>query len=337
ARSRERVVLAATQGEHHAVGLRMAADVLEGAGYDVHHLGADVPLDELLQACRRLAPAAVGLSVTMPANVPTLLWEIDALGRLDAPPAVFAAGPALGPAIQQGLDVPRIDGVEGLVAIVEALLAQPAGRRVLPPGLTVCAPGPAAFADTGVVTSGTRDEAFARTALSAADAARDAARHAAALEHLAFRDALTGLWNRRGYDDHHGRIAPPAGPGGAVLMLDVDRFKDVNDSRGHAGGDAVLTALATTMLRSVRPADVVARLGGDEFAILLPGTDVPGGLAVARRIRQAIRDELTDPAVTVSIGVSPVAGSQRQTSLAADRALYDAKEQGRDRVVVAGR
>ncbi len=333
--SRERIVLAAAQGEHHTLGLRMAADVLEGAGFDVLYLGADVPLDGLLETCRKHEPAAVGLSVSMPINVPTLIWEIEALSALDRPPAVFAAGRALGPAIEQGLDVPRIDGVEDVVAMVEELLAVPVRRRPVPAGLSAAIPAPIGADEVHDGVPASRDEAFSRAALSAADTARDAARRAATLEHLAFRDGLTDLWNRRAYDDHHARLSDPAGPDATVLMIDVDRFKSINDTYGHAVGDAALITLSAAMLRSVRPGDFVARHGGDEFAVLLPGADVPAALLVAKRIRDAARVDLQDPMVTISIGVSSLKGSPLETSLAVDRALYNAKEQGRDRIVVA--
>jgi diguanylate cyclase (GGDEF)-like protein len=333
--SRERILLAAAQGEHHILGLRMAADALEGAGFEVLYLGPDVPLSGLLNACRTHTPAAVGLTVSMAVNVPTLIWEIEALCRLDRPPAIFAAGRAIGPAIAQGLDVPGIDGIEQLLPAVEALLAGPVKRRVVPAGLSAWVPPAPGSGELGSGTSGGHHEAFSRAALSAADAARDAARHAFAMEQLAFRDVVTGLWNRRAYDDRYAEVSDPSGPGGSVMMVDVDRFKHINDTHGHEAGDAALVRLGQVMLRSVRADDFVARHGGDEFAILLPGADVDAAIAVAQRIRDAAQRDLTEPALTVSIGVSSIKPTQLQTFLAVDRALYEAKEQGRNSVAAA--
>jgi diguanylate cyclase (GGDEF)-like protein len=334
-RSRERIVLAAVQGEHHTLGLRMAADVLEGAGFDVLYLGADVPLSGLLDTCRSRTPAAVGFTVSMALNVPTLIWEIQALCALEHPPRIFVAGRAVGPAIEQGLDVPAIDGVEQVVGAVEALLAQPPRSPVVPPSLEAGVPALVGATDVGTEATGTREARFSRTALSAAESTRDAARHAFAMEQLAFRDALTGLWNRRAYDDRFAEVREQPGTGAMVLMVDVDKFKSINDTYGHAAGDEALIAVGDAMLRSVRPGDFVARYGGDEFAILLPGSEVAEAVTIGERILSAVRDDLTSPAVTVSVGVSAALESQLKTSLAVDRALYDAKEAGRNRVVVA--
>ncbi len=334
--SRERIVLAAVQGEHHTLGLRMAADVLEGAGFDVLYLGADVPLSALLDTCRTHTPSALGLTVSMALNVPTLIWEIGEVCALEQPPVIFAAGRALEPAMKQGLDIPFVAGVGDVVRTVEALLARPPRGPVVPAALAARVPavyGPEAI---GTEALGTHEDAFSRTALSAAGSARDAARHAFAMEQLAFRDALTGLWNRRAYDDRFDE-ASAAEAQSMVLMVDVDKFKRINDTFGHEAGDKALIGVGNAMLRSVRPGDFVARYGGDEFAILLPGADEAGAVSVGERILYAVRHTLADPAVTVSVGVSPALESQLQTSLAVDKALYDAKEEGRDRVVVAAR
>jgi len=123
-------------------------------------------------------------------------------------------------------------------------------------------------------------------------------------------------------------------------MLDIDHFKDVNDSRGHDAGDAVLVALSRLLQCSVRQSDLVARFGGEEFAILLPNAPGDGAFQLAERLRCAVRDmsipqDGTILHVTVSIGLStltPDIGRADAMIKAADMALYRAKQGGRDRV-----
>lgn len=147
-------------------------------------------------------------------------------------------------------------------------------------------------------------------------------------------DALTGLLNRRGFE---ARV--PRALGGAVLKIDLDRFKRVNDDHGHATGDAVLRHAARVILASVRGDDVVARLGGEEFLAFLPGAGMNEAHRIAERIRAAIVAEVraAGTAVTASIGVAPRApGEPVQVALArADDAVYASKAGGRNRVSLA--
>jgi len=159
------------------------------------------------------------------------------------------------------------------------------------------------------------------------------------LEHLAERDSLTGLFNRRAVTralrEHVAEL--PEGREGSLLIIDVDHFKDVNDLRGHAVGDIVMRGLAG-VLRDQLPDAVLGRLGGDEFAVLLPAGDGAAGLAVAERLCQAVArtpipaDDLA-LRVTVSIGVVPLAQVENENSALAqaDLALYESKDSGRDR------
>jgi diguanylate cyclase (GGDEF)-like protein len=336
-RSRERVMLAAVQGEQHVLGLRMAADVLEGAGFDVLYLGADMPLAALLETCSAHAPAALGFSVSMPLNVPTLIWEIEAVCALEDPPAIFAAGRALRPAIEQGLNVPLIESTEQVVKVVEELISGPSRRPVVPAALAASVPSAGVDpVETETETEGTQAAAFSLTATSGAEGARDSARRAFAMEQLAYRDPLTGLYNRRGYDDRFYQVTDSKRPQAMVLMVDVDRFKSINDTYGHDAGDRALIRVGATLTASIRPGDFAARYGGDEFAVLLPGTTPSEAALVAERIRAAIERDMRDPPFTVSIGSAPAAGSTLSTGLAVDHALYDAKEEGRNRVVAAG-
>lgn len=151
-------------------------------------------------------------------------------------------------------------------------------------------------------------------------------------------DPLTGLGNRRELDgvleDWKFSRQPFA-----VLMIDIDFFKAVNDRYGHGTGDRVLVTLAQLMRHTARDADVLCRMGGEEFVMLLPGADARGAQRLAERLRaqvEAYRDAGL-PTVTVSIGVvAGIADAAPQTLLLeADGALYRAKQQGRNRVVVA--
>jgi diguanylate cyclase (GGDEF)-like protein len=156
------------------------------------------------------------------------------------------------------------------------------------------------------------------------------ARSLTGLREQSVRDDLTGVGNRR-----HGMAAlERLRPGDAVLLLDLDRFKDVNDRDGHAGGDAVLASFGALLRRSMRGADSVARLGGEEFLVVASqvGASAPG---MAQRLVEDWRG--TGPRTTVSVGVTvhEPGDDPAQVLARADRALYDAKRAGRDRSSVA--
>ena len=161
---------------------------------------------------------------------------------------------------------------------------------------------------------------------------------------LATTDFLTGLPNRREFmaklDDELGRLQRSVDESAAVLMLDIDHFKTVNDEYGHATGDAVLRHMAGLMRAGQRKIDTLGRVGGEEFAVLLPGATLEAAAVYAERLRQTVADTplVTDGkgiAITVSIGIAsirPLDPSADAALIRADKALYQAKEAGRNRV-----
>ena len=162
-------------------------------------------------------------------------------------------------------------------------------------------------------------------------------RAAESLRYHADHDVLTGLVNRRRFEEeleHCG--GDPKGSGGAVVIVDVDHFKFVNDSLGHEAGDAVLRGVASSLRERVGASGLPARLGGDEFAVLLPGAGEQEARDLALSLLQAVRSRETRVPVTASAGISVFdAGPTHDPGdalVAADIALYEAKEGGRDRV-----
>jgi diguanylate cyclase (GGDEF)-like protein len=164
-----------------------------------------------------------------------------------------------------------------------------------------------------------------------------------ALRAMAGKDALTGAHNRRRFWELASRElqrrSRPAGTP-SLLLLDVDHFRHINDSRGHPVGDQVLRKLVRLCLGQLRPADLFGRIGGEEFAALLVETDGNDALSVAERLRAHLEDAVLDTdsgpvGVTVSIGVASVGGDDNVLDdilRRADRALYRAKHRGRNRV-----
>jgi diguanylate cyclase (GGDEF)-like protein len=169
-------------------------------------------------------------------------------------------------------------------------------------------------------------------------------RNLALAELRAGTDALTGLPNQRASHETLQRMMAQSARTGqplSLLLLDLDHFKKVNDVFGHAAGDNVLAAVGVTLRSSVRDADFCGRFGGEEFIALLPNTDLAGAGLVAEKIRAGV-ETIQVPAVhrdiSISIGVAtaPDHGVEVEVvSRRADRALYAAKEAGRNRVELA--
>lgn len=168
-----------------------------------------------------------------------------------------------------------------------------------------------------------------------------------ALEQLATKDGLTGIANRRAFDEAlqtEWRRAIRESKSMGLLMVDVDHFKHYNDRFGHQAGDECLKRVAEVMAKSaLRTGDLVARYGGEEFAVILPDVDREGAILLAQRIRKAVEQlqiptgKHDDATLTVSVGAAITASLSKVTPIqllsAADAALYQAKHDGRNRVV----
>jgi diguanylate cyclase (GGDEF)-like protein len=161
-------------------------------------------------------------------------------------------------------------------------------------------------------------------------------------------DMLTGLYNRRFAEDYARKqfaISRRNGQPLGVAMLDLDNFKEFNDVYGHEMGDCILRHFAKTVTQSIRETSLVARYGGEEFLVVLPETSTRSCVLVAERIRGAVMSmtvpsntEKLLPQVTVSIGVAVFpehGGTLEEVMQASDRALYESKRSGRNRVTVA--
>ena len=163
----------------------------------------------------------------------------------------------------------------------------------------------------------------------------------AEVRRLALTDPVTGLWNRHYLDSDlaakisraHATARPLS-----LMMIDIDRFKPINDRHGHAIGDRVLRSIATRLAGGIRSADTLARFGGDELALVMPDTALATAAGVAERLRALVAEGIEVPfAVTISIGVAELAFDEPAEMLLtrADKALYAAKFDGRNRVAAA--
>lgn len=164
------------------------------------------------------------------------------------------------------------------------------------------------------------------------------------LEGIARVDGLTGVYNRRSFDESFQRLLSRCQGNGSpfsLILLDVDHFKKYNDTQGHQGGDRALMALANVITDTIRPGDLAARYGGEEFAVILPETISEDAVRVGERLRlSAMACSITQsdgtplPGITISLGVGCVRdGATQQLILKeADDNLYRAKKEGRNRI-----
>jgi diguanylate cyclase (GGDEF)-like protein len=249
-------------------------------------------------------------------------------------PVVVAAGDGLeGDAL--ATHEPRVSQMP------RAVLAVPILREHHLLGLvTAVDPEEGAFSDEDV-------EALSALAVQAGVAIENARLHRV-VERQAVTDALTGLANRRQFYEVLGREYERAqrfGQPVSLILLDIDDFKLINDSRGHLAGDAVLHSVAATLAEVIREIDLAARYGGEEFAVLLPQTGPDGAANLAERLRTEIAsrsirfgtEEITGVTASFGVAAGPV-NEQTQIDLiaSADAALYQAKREGKNHVTVSG-
>jgi diguanylate cyclase (GGDEF)-like protein len=188
------------------------------------------------------------------------------------------------------------------------------------------------------------DERFLTTLANQVAIALENARIYNRMEEMAIKDGLTQLYNHSHFQEtlfEEINRATRYDQALSLLMLDIDNFKDFNDTYGHPVGDEVLKSLAKTLQDITRDIDTVARYGGEEFTIILPETTIGGAKEVACRINQAVRDMIIEEndlklSVTVSIGAATYNSdlSQKELINNADKALYRAKESGKDKTCV---
>jgi diguanylate cyclase (GGDEF)-like protein len=173
-----------------------------------------------------------------------------------------------------------------------------------------------------------------------------AERTEAELRYLADHDSLTGLLDRRRFRaelDQYVSFSARYGGRGAVMIVDIDGLKAVNDALGHHAGDNLIRQVAAVMRERVRTTDIVARLSGDEFAILMPQTDVEGAMQLGEDLRaqvaESVRPISDADAATISVGVTMFGGGEKGSGseavlVAADQAMYRAKEGGRNQIAL---
>ena len=238
------------------------------------------------------------------------------------------------------LDAPRLMGLAVLALAAHgtglALLAQRGGDRaaLLTEFLLLAVVLPWFAAMGGYVN---------RLRLRLSDSHRELQRAFERIEQLAIRDELTGAYNRRFIMECLARERSRMERLGApfsVCVIDIDHFKAINDTLGHAAGDAVLRQLPKLAAGSLRGVDVFGRFGGEEFLLILPGTGLAGARAVAERLRAALEaarlDGLAGRGVTLTAGVAEAAPREEPAALLAraDRALYEGKARGRNQVAI---
>ena len=321
--SRETIVVAAPVGQHHSLGLRMAADVLEGAGFRVIYLGTDVPTDALAAAVGTFQPALVCLALSAPADSEKFEQAMASVAETRPGTPVLAGGLRIDRSLPSDR-LPYVPSVESLVATAERLIENDdrvCGRAATPSD----ALEPPAEPDW-TRGSATLENRMLKATEETSDLVREQARLTRKFRALAFEDHLCGLANRRAFDQRYEELTGDTDvPSLVVMLLDLDGFKQINDDHGHKKGDEALIVIADVLRRQLRETDLSARVGGDEFAALIPGVDLVSGRRVAERVRRAVAAAWSEPQLAVSIGLALSDGDRLRTLQQADVSLYEAK------------
>jgi diguanylate cyclase (GGDEF)-like protein/PAS domain S-box-containing protein len=281
---------------------------------------------------------------TVTDNMPSLITYVDAEEKLRFMNATFRDWLGVDTTAAIGRPLAEVVGAENYAARQDYLRTALAGRRAEFELVSRTLAGPRNLQT--VYIPDVRDDGVVRgifTLSTDVTALKDVERE---LQRLARIDTLSGLSNRRQFDElleqalaRRRRTRRPL----ALIFLDVDRFKAINDTYGHGAGDAVLKEFATRLLASLRETDVAARLAGDEFVVILDGLGTRDeAVAVATKLQQSIRAPMRVGeqalAVTASMGLAYLDGSididAKALMVRADRALYRAKDGGRDALAV---
>jgi diguanylate cyclase (GGDEF)-like protein len=321
-----RVLLAGVEGDRHGVGIRMAGDVLELSGFEVLYLGENVPTGQIVRSVAVNQPDLVTIAVPTRAATTAGHQVIAALRARfsDLPILLGGHGAAIGTA-----DPHVVGGVTlaELTRRARSLMA-PADPEVEPlPSVQL---GDATWRRRREGEA-TPEDRFLEIAVDAAEAARENARTAEEYRRLAYRDPLTGVANRRAFEERVASYVESGRPA-VLMMVDLDHFKQINDKQGHLVGDRVLRAVASLLEATAEGDDFVARLGGDEFAVLLASDVLEDGRRKAERFRAALHADVRADSVTATCGLSRLDGDRRQALIEADVALYQGKSAGGDRI-----
>ncbi|GAC1600465.1 MAG: hypothetical protein NVS3B21_27580 [Acidimicrobiales bacterium] len=291
---------------------------------------ADVVVDAALQLLRSDCAFVLVGDPHRQGRFEVLAFRGADLGSIDASVDTATEQSGVGEALQRG----------ERILVADARTSPLVSRRLVDHlGLTsvLYLPLPAKAGYVGVLVAGWRSSLDRLSALAETSVEVISTEAGAVLERLgataqlvreAHTDPLTSLANRRSFD----RSIAGAHPGDAVVMIDLDRFKAVNDTLGHEAGDELLRSMASCMRKAALGADILARWGGEEFVLLLPKAQQIGAEAVVERLRELWSE--TDPPTTFSAGIAVVGGGEPagRALSRADAALYEAKRAGRDRV-----
>jgi diguanylate cyclase (GGDEF)-like protein len=321
---RGRVLLAGVEGDRHGVGLRMAGDVLELAGFDVLFLGEDLAAADLVTAVLAHPPDLVALAIPTAAAVPAAAATLAELRRSAPDTPVVLGGLGASGLRCDGDTLRCTTSLGGLTDAVEELMA--AGRRT-DPEADWPDPHEVPLRPRAIDEDASPEDRLLEIAAEAAEATRAHARIAQAYRRLAHEDPLTGAPNRRAFESRIQDLLE-GGVAASLVLIDLDGFKAVNDRYGHAQGDKVLSRVAAVIGREAEGHGFAARLGGDEFAVVLPRTSI----AEAEERAASILAGLREVEVTATAGVAPVCRDRRESLIRADLALYRGKERGGGRV-----